>query len=85
VHNAEYITLVLTDIGMPVMDGYELFCELKKLNPELPIIITSGFGDADATTQIPREDIAGMLSKPYNLDQLREVFKCAVEGVQKPT
>ena len=83
--NAEYITLVLTDIGMPVMDGYELFRELKKLNPELPIILTSGFGDADATTQIPREDIAGMLSKPYNFDQLREVLKCAVEGVQKPT
>ncbi|MFA7060196.1 MAG: GAF domain-containing protein [Pedobacter sp.] len=83
--NAEYITLVLTDIGMPVMDGYELFRELKKLNPELPIIISSGFEDADATTQIPREDMAGMLSKPYNFDQLREVLKCAVEGVQKPT
>ena len=83
--NAEYITLVLTDIGMPVMDGYELFRELKKLNPELPIIISSGFEDADTTTQIPREDMAGMLSKPYNFDQLREVVKCAVGGVQKPT
>lgn len=81
--NSEYITLVVTDIGMPIMNGYELFRELKKLNPELPIIISSGFGDEVTTSQIPREDIAGMLSKPYNFDQLREVLKGVVEGVRK--
>ena len=42
-HSAD-IVLVLTDIGMPEMDGYELFQELKKLNPGLPIIVISGYG-----------------------------------------
>ena len=73
--NAKEISLVVTDIGMPVMDGYALFRELKKLNPDLPIIISSGFGDADVTSRIPSEEVAGMISKPYNFEQLRDVLK----------
>ncbi|MEI6827481.1 MAG: response regulator [Desulfuromonadales bacterium] len=33
--------IVITDIQMPVMDGYELFGKLKKLKPEMPIVISS--------------------------------------------
>ena len=74
------ITLVLTDIGMPVMDGYEMLRELKKLDPELPIVISSGFGEGEVTAGIEPEDIAGLVSKPYNPDQLRDVLKKVVEG-----
>jgi PAS domain S-box-containing protein len=80
--NAADITLVVTDIGMPVMDGYALFRELKLLDPKLPIIISSGFGDADVTSKIAREDMAGLIGKPYNFDQLREVLKGVVECTQ---
>ena len=62
-------------MGMPVMDGYALFNELKKRNPELPIIITSGFGEADITSRISRADIAGLIGKPYNFNLLRNVLK----------
>ena len=74
------ITLVMTDIGMPVMDGYELFHELKRLNPELPIIISSGFGDDDVISHIAREHISGLIGKPYNFEKLRDVLKNVVEG-----
>ncbi len=78
--NAEYITLVITDIGMPVMDGFELFRELKKLAPKLPIIISSGFGDVDVTSRIAEGDVAGFLNKPYSFDELRKVLKSVVDG-----
>lgn len=81
--NASDITLVLTDIGMPLMDGYELCRELKKLNPELPIIISSGFGDAEVISHIARENLAGMVSKPYNFVQLQEVMKSVVETIRQ--
>ncbi len=77
--NAECITLVVTDIGMPVMDGYELIRELKIINPDLPIIISSGFGDMDVTSQIAEGKVAGYLSKPYSFNRLREVMKGVVE------
>ena len=78
-NNAAEISFVITDMGMPVMDGYELFRELKKITPELPIIISSGFGDSDVTSKIPRGEIAGLINKPYSPDQLREVLKGVVE------
>lgn len=80
--NTDKICLVITDIGMPIMDGYELFFELKKKNPELPIIISSGFGDTDITLRIPSEDMAGLISKPYNPTQLLELLKRVLEDTQ---
>ena len=76
--NVEEITLVITDMGMPVMSGYELFRELKTLNPKLPIVISSGYGDTVVTSRISRDKIAGLVCKPYNFEQLREVVKGVV-------
>ena len=76
--HADYITMVLTDIGMPVMDGYQLIHELKMLNPELPIVVSSGFSDTEVASHI-HETIAGVVSKPYGFDRLREALKRVVE------
>lgn len=83
-HSAD-ITLVVTDMGMPIMNGYELFYKLKRLNPKLPIIISSGFGEGDITFKIPAEDIAGLINKPYSFNQLQDVLKGVVELIQKQT
>jgi CheY-like chemotaxis protein len=73
--NASNISLVMTDIGMPVMDGYELFNELKQLNPELPIIVSSGYGEAEVSTRIAGDQLTAIMSKPYRADQLRDILK----------
>jgi two-component system cell cycle sensor histidine kinase/response regulator CckA len=77
--HAADITLVLTDMGMPVMDGYALLGELKKLAPELPIIISSGFGNSVVSERVAPEEIAGLISKPYNFEQMQEILKTVVE------
>lgn len=79
--NAADIMLVFTDIGMPVMDGYELIEKLKNLKPELPIIISSGYGDADVKVRIGSDNIAGIASKPYSTDTLRELLQSVMEGI----
>jgi len=73
-HSAD-LALVVTDLGMPIMDGYALVAELKKLDRNLPVIISTGFGDGTVGERIAREDIAGMIGKPYNFDQLRDELK----------
>ena len=73
------IDLVVTDIGMPVMDGYAACQKLKELRPGLPIVITSGFGDAVVTERIEEGDIAGLLNKPYGFDELRDTLKRVVQ------
>jgi PAS domain S-box-containing protein len=77
--NVEDIILVVTDMGMPVMNGYEMIRELKKLSPDLPVVISSGFGDDDVASHIARRDIAGSINKPYSFDQLRDVMRSVVE------
>jgi PAS domain S-box-containing protein len=75
----DIINMVVTDMGMPVMDGYELVRELKKISPNLPIIISSGFGDTEVSARIDPYMIAGLISKPYGFDQLSTVMKSAME------
>jgi CheY-like chemotaxis protein len=77
------IDLVVTDIGMPIMDGYSVCRKLKELDPGLPIIITSGFGDVVVMERIEGLDIAGLLSKPYSFDQLRTILQRVVQEVQR--
>lgn len=81
-HTAD-ISLVITDIGMPVMDGYDLFRELKNCDPKLPVIVASGFGDAVVTSRIPQDEIAGFINKPYNYSKLRKALE-KIFGVEKP-
>ena len=84
-NNIADISLVITDMDMPVMGGCELFRELKNLKPELPIIISSGFSDADITAKIAREEISAMINKPYSFDLLRNVLQRVEEAVQEKT
>lgn len=69
------IDLVLTDMGMPVMSGQELVPELKKIRSDLPIIVSSGFGEVNVTESIDVGSVAGILNKPYNFGQLRQILQ----------
>lgn len=69
--------LVLTDINMPQMDGWELAIRIKSLKPSLPIIALTG---EDPNSIIPRLNGSGIshaLFKPFNIDLLND----AVENI----
>ncbi|GFO66933.1 hypothetical protein GMLC_05120 [Geomonas limicola] len=72
--------LVITDLGMPVMDGYQLVQELKRLAPELPILITTGFGEVDVASRLTLDRMDGFLAKPYDFVKLREAVNRLVEA-----
>lgn len=69
------ICLVITDFGMPVMDGYQLSRELKILAPKLPVIVSSGFGNGEISSRLDCKEISGIVSKPYRIDTLGEVLQ----------
>lgn len=73
--HCDEITLVVTDIGMPLMDGHELIQRLKLINPALPVFVISGFSEQMIVSRTPITDIAGILTKPFKLDQFRNFFK----------
>jgi len=73
--NAAEIILVLTDVGMPVMDGYALVSALRKQSADVPIIVSSGFGDSEVIARLAGENISRIISKPYSFEQFQAVLQ----------
>ena len=61
--------LVLTDLNMPGTNGVELAREIKRRNPETPVILMTG-----SQLQNPSPDIDDVLRKPFSAQQLRELI-----------
>ncbi len=64
--------LVITDMTMPKMTGYQLAGEMRKTRPDIPIILCTGAGASDAAERCRAIGIAGLLRKPISLDDLAE-------------
>ncbi|HEY3384167.1 MAG TPA: PAS domain-containing protein [Vicinamibacterales bacterium] len=67
----EAFSCVLLDLTMPGLDGVATFGEIKRIRPNLPVILCSGFSEADATHRFIGAGLAGFLQKPYGLSDLR--------------
>lgn len=68
------IDLVLMDLLMPEMSGIDAYFELRKISPVLPIVISSGCAVDGISEKIEKDDKVALIQKPYNPDQLRNVF-----------
>jgi signal transduction histidine kinase len=66
------IDLIILDMAMPEMDGSECFWQLKGLNPEVQVLICSGFARGKDTDALLKGGAIGFLPKPFELDQLAE-------------
>ncbi|RMF77649.1 MAG: response regulator, partial [Nitrospirae bacterium] len=62
--------LVVTDFRMPGMDGAELFRRLKRLAPELPLVLTTGYAQEEAVRRCLREGVRAFLPKPFSVADL---------------
>jgi CheY-like chemotaxis protein len=66
------IDLVMLDMIMPGMAGAETFAELKKINPDVPVIIVSGYSLRDEVNGLLAQGCKGFLQKPF---LIAEMFK----------
>lgn len=65
------IDLAILDLNMPVMDGIEAFRRLRFLNPVLPILVATGYGeDEDRIRSLLNEDHSGIIAKPHGVAEL---------------
>ncbi|VVO52662.1 response regulator [Pseudomonas sp. B21128] len=67
---ARHIDLMMTDVGLPGMNGQELAGKARELRPVLPILFASGFVES-----IDVPDGMHVIGKPFSIDQLRDKVK----------
>ncbi|MDB4010824.1 sigma-54 dependent transcriptional regulator [Polaribacter sp.] len=71
--------LVLCDIKMPKMDGVEVLEKVKKVKPEIPILMISGHGDLDTAVNTMRLGAFDYISKPPDLNRLLNTVRNALD------
>lgn len=67
------IDLVILDMVMPEMDGKEAFLQMKLIDPDAKIIVSSGY-DIDRYSQIMDLGVTALLEKPYSIDTLSDLL-----------
>jgi CheY-like chemotaxis protein len=71
---------VLLDVTMPDLGGDVVARELRRIRPELPIVLMSGFHEDHARTNLPAELRAGFLQKPFARDDLVRALRDVLPG-----
>lgn len=78
----ENFDLILCDIKMPKMDGIEVLTQIKKIKPEIPVVMISGHGDLDTAVHSMRLGAFDYISKPPDLNRLLNTVRIALDSKQ---
>jgi len=76
--NRSEIDLVILDIIMPRMGGREIYDKLKELNPDIRILISSGYSIYGQAEEIMRRGGKGFIQKPFTIEKLSEMVRKAL-------
>tara|TARA_B100000700_G_scaffold61557_1_gene67504 strand:+ start:7422 stop:8801 length:1380 start_codon:yes stop_codon:yes gene_type:complete len=71
--------VVVSDIRMPGMDGMTLLREVRKRDPDLPVILVTGHGDISTAVEAMREGAWDFLEKPFAGERLVEMVRRGIE------
>jgi PAS domain S-box-containing protein len=74
------IDLVIMDLTMPNMDGVTAMRELRRIKPDIKIILSSGFNEQELVERICDQAPAGFIRKPYSLKDLEAEIRRVMQG-----
>ena len=74
------LIVILSDINMPGMDGLALLREIKTLQPDLPVMMVTAYGDEERRRQAEAAGALQFLTKPVDFDLLKEELRRLAGG-----
>ncbi|HEY7363664.1 MAG TPA: GAF domain-containing protein [Methylomirabilota bacterium] len=81
---AEAFDLVITDLGMPEVSGWEVARQVKLGRPGTRVAMVTGWGDRIDPAEAEARGVDFIVAKPFKRDQIREVVAAALGGVPEP-
>jgi len=77
----EKFHLVISDLTMPHMTGFQLAEKIKQIKPDTPIILCSGFTSNATKKQIKNSGVSDFVTKPINKNELARVVRKVLDGI----
>jgi two-component system, cell cycle sensor histidine kinase and response regulator CckA len=77
--HASEIVVVILDMTMPEMNGEETFREIRRVRSDVPVILTSGYNEIEATRRFTAKGLAGFLQKPFTPKELSQKLALALK------
>jgi CheY-like chemotaxis protein len=78
------IGLVILDFFLPVMDGDAVFDELRALNPDVNVVLSSGFAEQQKISSMLTQGLRGFIPKPYTRERLLEQVRSTLDAARQP-
>jgi PAS domain S-box-containing protein len=72
------VDLVLLDMVMPGMDGEQTFDALRKIKPQVPVLLTTGFSQGESCVRVLNNGAKGLVRKPYKSEDLLQHIRVAL-------
>ncbi|OGV45744.1 MAG: hypothetical protein A2X46_09585 [Lentisphaerae bacterium GWF2_57_35] len=76
---SDRIAGVLLDLTMPHMNGEDTLQELKKIRPDVRVILSSGYAEQEISRRFDGKGIAGFIQKPYQVESLKRTLQKVLE------
>jgi two-component system response regulator HydG len=76
----ESFDLIITDLRLPDSDGIGLMTEFKKIYPEIPVILMTGYSDVNTAVKAIKNGAADYISKPFNPEEVLLVISNALQN-----
>jgi CheY-like chemotaxis protein len=73
------ISLVLTDLGLPKVNGPEVVRRLHELNPSLRILVATGFLEPEIRSQLSSLGVIDVIQKPYSPEDIEHKVRNALD------
>ena len=82
---SKQIGLVILDFFLPVMDGDAVFDELRALNPNVAVVLSSGFAEQGKLSNMLAQGLRGFIPKPYTREKLLEQVRSTLDSTREST
>ena len=73
--NQDDINIVMLDMIMPKMSGGEVYDRMKEINPDIKVLLASGYSIDDQATDILNRGCDGFIQKPFNINEMSAAIR----------